>query len=62
MEMQNTAKSIIVGYDNTNGRDKTVLIVGEKKKGLAVDIINAFQGPEAEELWLKLTTKKEDIR
>ena len=62
MEMQNTAKSIIVGYDCTNGRDKSVLIVGEKKKGLAVDIINAFQGLEAEELWLKLTTKKEDVR
>jgi hypothetical protein len=58
METSHVAKSIIVGYDSTNGKDSAVLIVGEKKKGQTIDILNAFQGKEAEELWLKLTTKK----
>ena len=40
--------------------DHGVLIVGRqnRKKG-AVDIINAFQGEEAMELYTKLTTKPE---
>lgn len=58
MNVTETAKSVIVGYDRSNGLEKAVLIVGEKKKGQAVDIINAFSGPEANELWVKLTTKK----
>ena len=58
METSCVAKSIIIGYDSANGSSNAVLIVGEKKKGQTVDILNAFQGKEAEELWLKLTTKK----
>ena len=50
---------LLVGYDFTNGEDKGVLIVGNKTQGTDVEIINAFQGKEAEELYLKLTTKKE---
>lgn len=51
-------KSIIVSYDDTHGRDATVLLVGDKKPGEIVNIINAYQGVEAEELWKKLTVKK----
>lgn len=50
--------SLLIGYDNTNGLDNTVLIVGQKGVGQAVTIINAFQGEEAEELYKKLTTKR----
>lgn len=50
--------SCIVAFDCTNGKDNTVLIVGKKKEGMDVDIINAFQGEEAIELWSKLTTQK----
>ena len=50
-----TSDALIIGYDFTNGRDHTVLIVGRKNKGV-VDIVNAFQGEEAEELYKKLTT------
>jgi hypothetical protein len=52
------AESIIASYDNTNGMDNSVLIVGKKKPGDAVEIINAFQGKEADELWRKLTVRK----
>lgn len=52
--------SILVAYDNTNGKDKSVLIIGKKLPNESVEIINAFQGDEAEELWNKLTIKKEN--
>ena len=51
--------SILVSYDDTNGLDKTILLVGRKRPNLSVEIINAFQGDEARELWRRLTVKKE---
>ena len=54
-----TTDTIIVGYDFTHGKDNTVLIVGRKRENESVEIINAFQGEEAEKLYLKLVTKKE---
>ena len=59
MTVLETTSSLIIGYDHTHGEDKAVLIVGEKKKGQNVDIINAFAGKEANDLWAKLTTKKQ---
>ena len=47
--------SVIVSWDFTNGKDASILLVGQKKPGKDVDIINAFQGKEAEELYKKLT-------
>ena len=55
-----TARSILVGYDPSNGKDNTILLVGEKKPGMDVEIINAYQGKEAEDIWKKLTVRKED--
>lgn len=54
-----TADSIIVSVDFSNGKDVGVLIVGRQQNG-KVDIINAFQGKEAEELYSKLTTVKKE--
>lgn len=54
----NKSESLIIGYDESNGRDHTVLIVGRKKKGQVVEVINAFQGEEAYWMYQKLTTKK----
>ena len=54
-----TTDSVIVSYDFTNGTDKSLLLVGKKNPRQAVEVINAFSGKEAEELWLKLTNKKE---
>lgn len=53
-----TNESLLVGVDFTNGEDSSVLIVGRKLPNQSVDIINAFQGKEAEELYKKLIGKK----
>lgn len=50
-------ESLIVGISFTG--DSKVLVVGRQNKGL-VDVVNAFQGEEAEELYKKLITKKEN--
>lgn len=47
-------ESLLVGVDFTNGEDSSILIVGRKRPNQSVDIINAFQGKEAEELYKKL--------
>lgn len=49
--------SILVGYDQSKN-DNTVLIVGRKRPNQSVDIINAFQGDEAKDLYERLITKK----
>ena len=49
-------ETLLVGVDFTNGEN--VLIVGRKRPNQSVDIINAFQGKEAEELYNKLIGKK----
>lgn len=54
-----TAKSLIVSFSKNTEKGSSILIVGDKRPGKDADIINAFEGPEAEELWNKLITKKE---
>jgi hypothetical protein len=51
-------ESVIVSYDDTNGKDSTILLVGRQRMNQTVEVINAFQGKEAEELYKKLTTFK----
>ena len=51
--------SVIVGYDYNEPTDNAVLIVGKRLPDMSVDIINAFHGDEAKELWAKLTNNKE---
>ena len=46
--------TLLIGYDNVSN-DKPVLIVGRKGKRGVLQIINAFQDEEAEELYKKLT-------
>lgn len=47
--------TLLVGFDHSHG-DIAVLIVGRKGPGETVEIINQFQGKDAEELYKKLTT------
>ena len=49
--------AVIVSWDFSNGPDNDILIVGKQENG-RVDIINAYQGAEAFELWQRLTVKK----
>ena len=50
--------SILVSVDFSNKDGTGVLIVGRKRMNQSVNIINAFQGDEARELYKKLVTKK----
>lgn len=45
--------SIIVSWDFSNGKDYSILLVGQQKNGV-VNVINAIQGEEAEELYKRL--------
>ena len=47
---------LLVSYDNVSN-DKPVLIIGRKEARGPVQIVNAFQDEEAEELYKKLTTQ-----
>lgn len=49
--------NLLIGYDFSNGTDKSVLIVGTQEKDKPVTIINAFQGAEAEAMYELLVTK-----
>lgn len=48
---------LLVSVDFTKGEDIGILLVGRQKEG-KVDIINAFQGQEAVDIYRKLITVK----
>ena len=55
-----TTTSLIIGYDISHTSDNKVLVIGKRGPSGTVEIVNAFQGYEAEELYNKLITKKEN--
>lgn len=55
-----TYGSLLVGWDYSHGKDEMVLIVGQKRMNESVEIINAFHGKDAEELYEKLITRKQE--
>lgn len=55
-----TTTSLIIGYDIDHTSDNKILVVGKRGPGDSVEIVNAFQGDEAEELYNKLITKQEN--
>ena len=50
--------SILVSVDFSNKNDTGVRVVVRKRMNQSVEIINAFQGKEAKELYEKLVTPK----
>lgn len=50
--------SLLVSFDFSKGKDTGVLLVGVKKSKQNIEIINAFQGEEAIDLFKRLTTVK----
>lgn len=60
-EVLATSDTLLVGYDMLHGEDKAILIVarklGEQKDGGYIDIVNAFEGEKAIEIFKILTTK-----
>lgn len=55
--------SLLIGFDRETPTSNPVLIVGRKRMNESVNIINAFEGKEALDIYEKLTTvnKKEGI-
>ena len=53
--------SLLIGFDRETPTSDPVLIVGRKRMNESVDIINAFEGKEALDIYEKLTivNKKE---
>ena len=61
MTLENhTTTSLIIGYDIDHASDNKVLVIGKRGPSGSVEIVNAFQGDEAEELYNKLITKQEN--
>lgn len=56
--MTNLSDSLLVSISFSE-KDKGVLVVGRQRKNHAIEIVNAFQGEEAFELYKKLVTQKE---
>lgn len=50
--------SVIVSWDFSHAPDKHILLVGHKTPKHEVEVINAFQGKEAHDIYEKLTKKK----
>lgn len=56
--MTNLSDALLVSISFSE-KDKGVLVVGRKRKNQSVEIVNAFQGEEALELYKTLVTQKE---
>ena len=56
--MTNLSDTLLVSISFSD-KDTGVLVVGRKRKYQSIEIINAFQGEEALDLYKKLVTKKE---
>ena len=56
--MTNLSDTLLVSISFSD-KDTGVLVIGRKRKNQSIDIVNAFQGEEALDLYNKLITKKE---
>lgn len=56
--MKFTHGALIVAWDFSHNEDDRVLLVGRKMPKDDVEVINAFQGKEAHDIYEKLTTVK----
>ena len=50
----------LVSWDFTNGKDKSIVLIGVQEPGQAVKVVNAFEGKEAEDIITKLSTTKQE--
>lgn len=62
LKVQRLDDGLLIGYSRKDPYSPPVLVVGRKRMNETPDIINAFEGEEAEELYKRLTTivKKDD--
>ena len=52
---------VAVDFDMKGGPYTAILLVGKKKKGETIDILNTFHGEEAMELYRKLTGSGKEV-
>lgn len=57
---RNITTSLLVGFDFSNN-DKAIVVVGKKRKNQSVEIINAFEGEEAIDIYKKLVGDKKGL-
>lgn len=56
--MESLNDTLLISIDIREG-GSTLMLVGRKRKGEMLEIINTVQGKEAKDIYNKLTTKKE---
>ena len=56
--MESLNDTLLVSIDIREG-ESVLMLVGRKRKGEMLEIINTVQGEEAKDIYNKLTTKKE---
>lgn len=57
--MSKISEAVVVSIDYDESENNGILLVGRKKGKGPIEIINAFQGPEALDIYKKLTIAKE---
>ena len=55
--MMETSGALIVSWDFSGSPDNDILLVGKRVEG-KTEVINAYQGEEAREIYKKLTIKR----
>lgn len=58
MKLKKLPDTLLVSIDFGSNADESVLLVGRKHPNQSVDIVNAFKGKEAIELYDKLVAPK----
>jgi hypothetical protein len=56
--MKPLTDTLLVSIDSSTDGDETVLLVGRKRLNESVEIVNAFQGKDAMDLYKQLVTVK----
>lgn len=56
--MKSLADTLLVSINASTNGDETVLLVGRKRLNESVEIVNAFQGKDAMDLYEQLITVK----
>lgn len=57
--MDKISEAVVVSIDYSESEDNGILLVGRKRGKGPIEIINAFQGPEALDMYNKLVPAEE---
>ena len=54
----NDAVVVSIDFRHGDGVDQDIMVVGKRRENGDMQVVNAFEGNEAKELWAKLTVVK----